>query len=32
MSQTNHRSSKRNEWRELALVGVLLALLSVTLL
>jgi hypothetical protein len=32
MSQANHQSGKRNEWRELALVGALLVLLFVTLL
>jgi hypothetical protein len=32
MSKANHPSGKRNEWRELSLAGVLLALLFVTLL
>ena len=32
MSQANHQSRKRNEWRELSLAAVLLVLLSVTLL
>ena len=32
MNQVNYRSCERNEWRELALVGVLLVLLFVTLL